>query len=79
MDIVEFTEKFLGLQLLAFQKEFLSNCYEAYKSNKQLYYIPPRGASRHSLLFMQYIALIYYFEYTEGHKLKVEENKNEYN
>lgn len=52
MDIVEFAEKFFGYQLLAFQKEFLSNCYEACKSNKQLYYIPPRGASRHSLLFM---------------------------
>ena len=70
MDIVEFAEKILGYQLLAFQKEFLSNCYEACKSNKQLYYIPPRGASRHSLLFMQYIALTYYFEYAEGHKLK---------
>ena len=76
MDIVEFAEKFLGYQLSAFQKEFLSNCYEACKSNKQLYYIPPRGTSRHSLLFIQYIALIYYFEYAEEHKLK-EMNKND--
>ena len=70
MDIVEFAENFLGCRLLAFQKEFLSDFYEAYKSNKQLYYIPHRGTSRHSLLFMQYIALMYYFEYAEGHKLK---------
>ena len=70
MDIVEFAENFLGCRLLAFQKEFLSDCYEAYKSNKQLYYIPHRGNSRHSLWFMQYIALMYYFEYEEGHKLK---------
>lgn len=51
--------------------------------NKQLYYIPPRGASRYSLLFMQYIyttnilfmqyiPLTYYFEYAERHKLKEE-------
>ena len=74
MDIVEFAEKFLGYQLLAFQKEFLSNCYEACKSNKQLYYIPSRGASRHSLLFMQYIALIYYFEYAEEREVRRNES-----
>lgn len=34
MDIVEFAEKFLGYQLLAFLKEFLSNCYEACKSKQ---------------------------------------------
>ena len=72
MNIVEFTEKILGHRLLDFQKEFLSNCYEAYKSNKQLYYIPPRGTSKPSLLFMQYISLMYYFEYADEHKLKEE-------
>ena len=70
MDIIEFAEKFLGCRLLAFQKEFLSDCYEAYKSNKQLYYIPPRGTSRHSLSFIQYIALIYYFECAEEREVK---------
>ena len=70
MSIVEFAEEILGHKLLSFQKEFLTKCYEAYVSNKQLYYIPPRGNSRYSLLFMEYIALKYYFEYAEGHKLK---------
>ena len=70
MTIVEFAEKLLGYKLSDFQKEFLTKCYEAYASNKQLYYIPPRGNSRYNLLFMQYIALKYYFEYAEGRKLK---------
>ena len=70
MSIIEFAEKLLGYKLLDFQKEFLTKCYEVYVSNKQLYYIPPRGNSRYNLLFMQYIALTYYFEYAEGHKLK---------
>ena len=70
MNIVEFAEEIFGYKLSSFQKEFLTKCYEAYTSNKQLYYIPPRGNSRYSLLFMQYIALKYYFEYAEGHKLK---------
>ena len=39
MDIVEFAEKFFGYQLLAFQKEFLSNCYEACKSNNYIIYL----------------------------------------
>ena len=65
MSIVEFAEEILDYKLLSFQKEFLTKCYEAYVSNKQLYYIPPRGNSKYSLLFMQYIALTYYFEYTE--------------
>ena len=48
--------------------------YEAYKSNKQLYYIPPRGTSRHSLLFIQYIALMYYFEYAEKREVRRNES-----
>ena len=70
MSIVEFAEEILGYKLLSFQKEFLNKCYEAYESNKQLYYIPPRGNHNQMKLFMQYIALAYYFEYAEGHKLK---------
>ena len=39
MSIVEFAEEILGHKLLSFQKEFLTKCYEAYASNKQLHYI----------------------------------------
>ena len=76
MTIVKFAEEILGYKLSSFQKEFLTKCYEAYASNKRLYYIPPRGSSRYSLLFMQYIALIYYFEYDDGRKLKERLNES---
>ena len=76
MSIVEFAEEIFGYKLLFFQKEFLTKCYEAYASNKRLYYIPPRGNNRYNLLFIQYIALIYYFEYTEGRKLKERLNES---
>ena len=63
MSIVEFAEEILGYKLLSFQKEFLTKCYEAYVSNKQLYYIPLRGSSIYSLLFIQYIVIAYCSEY----------------
>ncbi len=55
MDIVEFAEEILGHKLLSFQKEFLTKCYEAYTSNKQLYYIPHRGDNK----WMQFLFSVY--------------------
>ena len=62
MSIVEFAEEILGYKLLSFQKEILTKCYEAYASNKQLYYIPARGQSiKWMPLIFQYIAITYYY------------------
>ena len=55
MSIVEFAEEILGYKLLSFQKEFLTKCYEAYASNKQLYYIPHRGDNKWMQFVFQYM------------------------
>ena len=70
MDIVEFAEEILGHKLLSFQKEFLTKCYEAYASNKQLHYIPHRGDNKWMAFVFQYIAMIYYSEYSEENEVK---------
>lgn len=71
MDIVEFAEEILGHKLLSFQKEFLTKCYEAYKSNKQLYYIPGRGQCIKWMPFLfQYIAIEYYSKYSSKNEVK---------
>ena len=75
MSIVEFAEEILGYKLLSFQKEFLTKCYEAYASNKQLYYIPPRGNLKQMLLIMQYIAIAYCSEYSGEKEIKEEKKK----
>ena len=73
MNIVEFAEEILGYKLLSFQKEFLTKCYEAYTSNKQLYYIPARGQNIKWMAFvLQYIAM----EYHEKHSGENEVNDN---
>ena len=73
MSIVEFAEEILGYKLLSFQKEFLTKCYEAYTSNKQLYYIPARGQNIKWMAFvLQYIAM----EYHEKHSGENEVNDN---
>ena len=73
MNIVEFAEEILGYKLLSFQKEFLTKCYEAYASNKQLYYIPARGQNIKWMAFvLQYIAM----EYHEKHSGENEVNDN---
>ena len=71
MSIVEFAEEILGYKLLSFQKEFLTKCYEAYESNKQLYYIPGRGQNIKWMTFvLQYIAIEYYWKYPGDNKVK---------
>ena len=61
MSIVEFAEEILGYKLLSFQKEFLTKCYEAYESNKKLYYIPHRGQDTKWIAFvLQYIVIAYH-------------------
>ena len=75
MSVVEFAEKVLGYKLLTFQKVFLTKCYEAYASNKQLYYVPPRGNHKQMLLLMQYIAIGYCEVYLKERECK-EEVKN---
>ena len=76
MSIVEFAEEFLGCKLLPFQKEFLTKCYEAYTSNKQLYYIPHRGDNKWMQFVFQYIAITYYYsEYSNENEVKENDNK----
>ena len=70
MSIVEFAEEILGHKLLSFQKEFLTKCYEAYASNKQLYYIPRRGDNKLMPFVFQYIAMTYYSEYSGENEVK---------
>ena len=72
MDIVEFAEEILGYKLLSFQKEFLTKCYEAYASNKQLFLIPHRGGNiKWMQLIFQYIAITYYYsEYSNENEVK---------
>ena len=76
MSIVEFAEEILGYKLLSFQKEFLTKCYEAYTSNKQLYYIPHRGDNKWTQFVFQYIAITYYYsEYSNENEVKENDNK----
>lgn len=46
MDIVEFCEKVLNIQLLDFQKKLLRDMYEAGKNNQQFIVMPSRKHSR---------------------------------
>ena len=70
MDIVEFAEEILGHKILSFQKEFLTKCYEAYASNKQLFYIPHRGDNKWMALILQYITIAYYEKYSGENEIK---------
>ena len=70
MDIVEFAEEILGHKLLSIQKEFLTKCYEAYASNKQLYYIPSRGHIKWMPFVFQYITIEYYEKYSGENEVK---------
>ena len=71
MDIVEFAEEILGHKLLSFQKEFLTKCYEAYASNKKLYYIPHRGCNiKWMALVLQYITIAYHEKYSGENEVK---------
>ena len=70
MDIVEFAEEILGYKLLPFQKEFLTKCDEAYASNKQLFLIPHRGDNKLMPFVFQYIAMVYYSEYSGENEVK---------
>ena len=70
MDIVEFAEEILGHKLLSFQKEFLTKCYEAYVSNKQLHYIPHRGDNKWMPFVFQYIVMAYHSEYSGENEIK---------
>lgn len=75
MSIVEFAEEILGHKLLSLQKEFLAKCYEAYASNKQLYYIPHRGRNIKWMAFVfQYIAIAYYWKYSGENEVKDGDN-----
>ena len=76
MSIVEFAEEIFGYKLLSFQKEFLTKCYEAYASNKQLYYIPPRGNIKWMAFVFQYIAIEYYWKYSGENEVKENDNKS---
>ena len=79
MSIVEFAEEIFGHKLLSFQKEFLTKCYEAYASNKQLHYIPHRGDNKWMAFVFQYIAISYYWKYSSENEVKEDnkENKND--
>lgn len=70
MDIVEFAEEILGYKLLSFQKEFLTKCYEAYASNKQLHYILHRGDNKWMQFVFQYIAITYYWKNSGENEVK---------
>ena len=77
MDIVEFAEEILGYKLLSFQKEFLTKCYKAYASNKQLYYIPNRGYNiKWMALVFQYIAITYYWKNSGENEVKDNDKKS---
>ena len=76
MDIVEFAEEILGHKLLPFQKEFLTKCYEAYASNKQLLYIPHRGDNKSMWFVFQYIVMSYYLKYYGENEVKENDNKS---
>ena len=76
MDIVEFAEEILGHKLLSFQKEFLTKCYEAYTSNKQLYYIPHRGDNKSMRFVFQYIVISYYLKYYGENEVKENDKKS---
>ena len=77
MSIVEFAEEILGYKLLSFQKEFLTKCYEAYESNKQLHYIPHRGCDiKWMQLVFQYIAITYYWKYSGENEVNENDNKS---
>ena len=77
MSIVEFAEEILGYKLLSFQKEFLTKCYEAYASNKELYYIPHRGQNiKWMQLVFQYIAITYYWKNSGENEVKENDNKS---
>ena len=73
MSIVEFAEEILGHKLLSFQKEFLTKFYEAYASNKQLFYIPHRGDNKWMAFVLQYIVIAYYWNSGDN---EVKENDN---
>ena len=79
MSTVEFAEEILGYKLFSFQKEFLTKCYEAYASNKQIYYIPHRGDNKWMQFVFQYIAITYYWKYSGENEVKEDnkENKND--
>ena len=70
MSIVEFAEEILGYKLLSFQKEFLTKCYEAYASNKQLYYIPHRVDNKWMAFLFQYIVIEYYWKNSGKNEVK---------
>ena len=77
MNIVEFAEEILGYKLLSFQKEFLTKCYEAYASNKQLYYIPARGQNIKWMAFvLQYIAMEYHEKHSGENEVKDNNDTN---
>ena len=76
MDIVEFAEEILGHKLLPFQKEFLTKCYEAYASNKKLYYIPHRGDNKSMWFVFQHIVISYYWKYYGENEVNKNDNKS---
>ena len=76
MNIVEFTEEILGHKLLPFQKEFLTKCYEAYASNKKLYYIPHRGDDKSMWFVFQCIVTSYYWKYYGENEVKENNDTN---
>ena len=77
MDIVEFAEEILGHKLLSFQKEFLTKCYEAYSSNKQLHYIPHRGCNiKWMALVLQYITIAYHEKYSRENEVNKNDKKS---
>ena len=77
MDIVEFAEEILGHKLLSFQKEFLTKCYEAYASNKQLHYIPHRGDNKWMAFVFQYITIAYYEKYSRENEVEDNNDTNQ--
>ena len=58
MTAAEFAEEVLNIELLPYQKEYINEAYEAAQKHQILIYYPPRGCHRHSLRYLQALALI---------------------
>lgn len=49
MDIVEFAEKFMGVELLGWQKDHIRFLYDKYQSDGVIRIVMPKNAGRHQV------------------------------
>lgn len=57
-NIIELVEEICDFPLTDFHKEFVIKAYDAAKNRNCLYYIPPRGSSKFSLVILQTIVIM---------------------